>query len=197
MSARKQIQKYFKSYQLSREQRKKLNALQKDHVRALNRNKKQSGIQFAIAALAVSLLLFLGYQTYRKTERSPGLPDIASSLAYHHNKEMDMEFYKSDFEKLNQEFDKLSFRLIKPERLRSSEWKLVGGRYCSLAGRLAAQLSLKNKKTGKRYTLYEIPFPGHLGQKQMKKTFETYHNGAYVKVWKEKGLLLGLAGRKL
>ncbi len=69
---------------------------------------------------------------------------------------------------------------------------MIGGRYCSLKGQLAAQLKLRYNVNQKSYTLYQIEKP--LGIKNIANFSEHFAKGVKVNLWLERGLILALAG---
>ena len=74
---------------------------------------------------------------------------------------------------------------------------LIGGRYCSIQGVRAAQLRLKDSKTGQIQSLYQAVydakvFSGLPELKEKQKPVTVYSKGLAVDIWVEKGLLFAL-----
>jgi len=145
-------------------------------------------LSWSISALAVAFVLVIGI----KASLLPSLDEkVVREIAYNHNKQAAMEIKSAALADIGNYLNKLDFSLINSERFSSPEWQLLGGRYCSIQGHLAAQLRIRNNETGKEMTLYQTQLPkqspaisdGHLG----------YDAGVKVELWSEKGLVLGLA----
>jgi hypothetical protein len=118
---------------------------------------------------------------------------IAEEVAYNHNKHVQMEVKTNSIDRVQNFLSKIDFTLIDSANLPADKWKLLGGRYCSISGKLAVQMKVLNKKNGKTHTFYQVPYPKGL-RGSSDKPFEIYVDGAQIQLWREKGLLLGLAG---
>ena len=103
------------------------------------------------------------------------------------------EIVSSSFVEVASKLNKLDFQLIRPERLKELGLELIGGRYCSIQGHIAAQLHLKDIKTGSRFTLYQVPHSKDWPEESLN-NFNAAIDGVEVSMWVEKGLLLALAG---
>ena len=69
----------------------------------------------------------------------------------------------------------------------------MGARYCSIQGKLAAQLRLQDKASQKIYTLYQVSGNAYdLPSPHEVRTIDL--DGIRVKIWQEKGVWLALAG---
>ncbi|OGQ07112.1 MAG: hypothetical protein A3G32_08930 [Deltaproteobacteria bacterium RIFCSPLOWO2_12_FULL_40_28] len=105
---------------------------------------------------------------------------------------MVMEIESPSTDEVRAYLSKLDFPLIESERFPSADWELVGGRYCSLKGHIAAQLRLRERSTGKTATFYQLLMPNEIAN--FEGTFEEFDQGVKVKLWQERGLLLGIVG---
>jgi hypothetical protein len=56
----------------------------------------------------------------------------------------------------------LDFKLVSSQMLPAKNWEIVGAKYCSIQGSIAAQIKIKNKTTGKLFTLYQVKRPDAL-----------------------------------
>lgn len=144
----------------------------------------------SLCILAGLLLFSYRYSTPSQVKRI-SLSEIASEAAYHHNKRMTSEVSFSSLEELRAFFSKLDFTLIQSIRLPSEKFELLGGRYCSVKGVIAAQLKVKDKNSGNIYTYYQAAWPSDLADIDVPQEF--YDAGVRVELWKERGLLLILA----
>ena len=181
---KEQVQAYYKEFELSETQIMGLENHQKSW------SKKRTSL---LGVIAASLVIFslIGY-FWKSSPAQMNLATLPKEIAYHHNKKMDSEIKTSSYSEMKVFLSKLDFNLIQSTRLPSEDQELLGGRYCSLQRRLAAQIKLKNKKNNKTYTLYQLARPENMSQSTT--LFEGYSEGAKVKIWSENDLLLGIAG---
>ncbi len=114
---------------------------------------------------------------------------VAKEIAVNHNKHLAIEFPTGDYHELNRLMDKLDFSSVISKRLPAGQYRLLGGRYCSIQGQLALQLKLADR-AGNRYTLYQAPLNKLLTGIQQG---EQIIDGVRITLWREAGLLFGLA----
>lgn len=117
---------------------------------------------------------------------------VMSEIAYNHKKEMPVEVASSSINAIGKYLNRLDFSLISSSALTGAGWELIGGRYCAINGKLAAQLKVKNVSDNKVYTLYQAASGDDLSE-ATKVSHTEMVDGVEVLIWKEKGLLLGLA----
>lgn len=181
------IQNHYRKFGLSPEQLDHLIQLQKKRG---GRDPVSLLFKISSAALAASVLL-LSLYLFKSGELVT--EKISKEVAYNHNKNMPMEIKTSSLDEIQNYLTNLDFKLIRSERFTKPKWELVGGRYCSIQGRIATQMEIKNKAEGKWYTLYQVPYFKDLDTVSTL-PLETYIDGVRIKLWREKGLLLALAG---
>ncbi len=189
---KKIIQNHFDQYQLSEEQLHRLREIQSvatppRFASFLKVHRISAAFVSVLALLVVGTLAW-----WQPWNQSTSISSLASEIAYHHNKQMGMEIESSSLETVRTYLSKLDFPLIESNRFPSSNWELVGGRYCSLKGHIAAQLRLRERSTGKTATFYQLLMPKETAN--FEGTFEEFDQGVKVKLWKERGLLLGVVG---
>lgn len=114
---------------------------------------------------------------------------ITKEVQYNHAKKMPSEVLTDDYLVINEALDRLNFE-VKQSTILPGTIQLVGARYCSIQGKIAAQIQLENSINGKRYTLYQFRLSG---QKVIPKESEINHKGVIVKIWKEGDLGFALA----
>lgn len=141
----------------------------------------------ATCVLLTGLILSLSlFNQTSLTER------VIDEIAYNHRQEMPVEVAANTMPAIGQYLDRLSFSLISPRALTDNGWQILGGRYCSINGKLAAQLKVKNIAEDKVYTLYQASAEGDLVQTGISMKSGMV-DGVDVSIWQEQGLLLGLA----
>jgi hypothetical protein len=113
---------------------------------------------------------------------------IGREIAMNHKKQLPLEFSAGDYAGLQLQMNKLDFALAPPSSPATSEMHVIGARYCSIQGQLAAQIRLRDT-TGRVYTLYET----RLTDKLREVGGEVKAEGVRVRLWKENGVFCGLA----
>ena len=116
---------------------------------------------------------------------------LAAELARHHNQRMNMDIESASLAEIRSYLERLDFPLIESSRYPDGEWEPAGGRYCSLKGRPAAQLRLRNRNTGRTLTFYQLLVPR--GMAGFKGAYEGFEQSVKVEIWTERGLLLAVA----
>ncbi|BAM02643.1 hypothetical protein [Phycisphaera mikurensis] len=114
---------------------------------------------------------------------------VAEEIALNHRKQLAPEWTGVGIGELAERMPKLDFTPRWPAALDGGGWSLTGARYCSIGGRIAAQLRL-GRADGRAATLYAFrdadafaALPA--GQRSV--------DGTSVRVWREGGLVFGLA----
>ena len=177
------LKKHFREHRLSAEQLEKLNQVQIEGKRENWRGRR------TLFAFAVILLIIVA--VWRLPSQTSLSSRIAAEIATNHLKRVPSEINSDSLQSVQEYLNRIDFALIESSQLTANRWKLLGGRYCSIQGKLAVQLKMRNKQDNLLHTLYQVPFPitgideEHLPQ-------EIFVDGAKVKLWREKDLLLGL-----
>lgn len=144
----------------------------------------KSGLLVLAASFLIGVIVTQSYMLSRSESEL-----VLSEIAMNHNKGLDVEFRYSDFTALESAMRKLDFRLVPPASLQSF-YSLVGGRYCSIQGKLAAQLKVQDKVTGKLATLYITPVTEKLAEI---KDQDVVHDNVSIRLWKNDRTFYGLA----
>ncbi|MCG8417779.1 MAG: hypothetical protein MJE77_07530 [Proteobacteria bacterium] len=111
---------------------------------------------------------------------------IAEEIAMNHRKRLDVEFRTPVYPELAGAMDKLDFE---PQPSRSDHYNLIGGRYCSIQGSIAAQLKLADNN-GRFHTLYQTRWkPAYSGLPERR----IATGDVEVQFWREADILFGLA----
>jgi len=141
------------------------------------------------ASLLLAVLVSFQWMNVEPTQQQL-VASIAKEIAINHRKQFASDFSEASYAGLSQVMSKLDFKLVDSERLKSKGFEILGGRYCSLSGHIAAQVRLRNS-VGEIFTLY---------QTSSHETFEalTEHvaraKGVDIEMWSEGGVFLGIAG---
>ena len=147
----------------------------------------------AFGSLATIILIYFVINNlfYNADDKSAAsiLYRVSKEIAVNHNKNLGPEYYSDSFTKLNADMTSLDFTIAKPSFYENQNYNLIGSRYCTIQGNIAALLKLKDEE-GNVYTLYQCTMTEDL-EKINNETSE--NNGVKIKVWKENGLFFGLA----
>jgi len=102
---------------------------------------------FALLALCVYFLLIVPIQKQDKIIHA-----FSEEVAFNHEKQLASDILTNNVTELNKRMNKLDFELGLPQDIQTN-YELLGGRYCSVDSRIAAQLKMKDK-AGTVGTLY-------------------------------------------
>jgi len=189
------VKTYYEQNQLSEEQLQKLAAMQD---KATTAQQKVSTAQqhvppkqwlrrsaLAVASIMVAVLLFIvsGQNDVGIAER------VAQEVAMNHNKALAVEYQTDSYDVLSQRMNKLDFKLRAPTAAFNEGLALIGGRYCSIQGELAAQIKMVDE-TGRVYTLYQTRSNEML---QVINADRIQSAQVNIRLWHEQGLLFALA----
>ena len=148
------------------------------------------------AAAAVVLLLVSGVTLERLLADRAGAGDpaalsaaIVREIARNHREGLAIQFPASGYAKLREGMGRLDFALRAPSLPEAAGLHMIGGRYCSIRGQVAAQIKLEDAQ-GRPSTLYQTRFAEGLEQ-----VVESEHHleGLRIRLWREGGLFFGLA----
>ena len=137
------------------------------------------------AAAAVAVLFMLGVFSWYALQ-----PDaterIAAEVRTNYAKHLDPEVRAGDFELLAAGLSRLGFPLAPSgDGSQLNGWQVAGGRYCSLAGELAAQVNLTDAQ-GRKSLLYVVALSEALEKAEVG---ELSYADAKVHLWKDAGRL--------
>lgn len=119
---------------------------------------------------------------------SPVARELAEEIARHHHQRLGVEFTASSYGELRRRMDKLDFTLTEAKGA-TEGLRLLGARYGSIGGRLAAQLHLEDGD-GEAVTLVQTALVDELEGLEWA---ELRTGGLRVDLWQEDGVFLALA----
>ncbi|MEM7249364.1 MAG: hypothetical protein AAF533_28885 [Acidobacteriota bacterium] len=155
-------------------------SLEAEAARTPPRSRRRHWLALAAAAAAVLLTLVV----------LPRLrsPDVVGEIAYNHRKDSTITFVTSSIAELQASLPELDFELQALNGPAAS-LSLVGGRYCSIDGAIAAQLRLEDG-AGRHYTCYQTRRKPRLEDQTDQ---DTRVDGVRVRTWSSQDLFFGLA----
>lgn len=195
---RKQVRDHIEARSLREEQMARLQTLL-DHGKVDGSNRRAlGGAWFAavVASCAAVTVLVLSV-VWPRIDTMEMAQRIADEVARNHLSAKPLEVRTDSLAEVRRYFDKLDFAPVQSERA-GTGLALLGGRYCSLRGLSAAQLRMRDVRTGTTETLYETPYRtevfGQLPQPAKgEPPIRTHARGVEVTIWVEKGLVFALA----
>ncbi len=142
-----------------------------------------------IAAAAAIALLLVGVVLVLPGGGSGLDQRIAVEVAKNHSKALASEVSSESFARIQAALPRLDFRIAptRPEML--AGLTVLGGRYCSIQGELAAQIALRDEE-GRACTLYVAPLTEALDQAR---TGVREVDGVGVETWRDAHRLFVLA----
>lgn len=184
-----QIREYYQRKKLPDETRVRLAELIRSGVPAKRRrSRKWLAVAAAVVILATAswmaqVRLFAPNSPHQITAA------VAQYAASGHNERQELDFRVSHTSDLRRAMKSLDFTPVEPAMMSGMNMRLVGARYATIEGVMAAQIVYLDPK-GERCTLYELRPVAKLAG-----VAEGEHNvdGLRVSVWHEKGLLMILA----
>ena len=143
-----------------------------------------------VTSLAVVASVIIWSLSRPDVGQPPTAEIVAQEIATNHNRDMPVEIETDAFAVLADGLDKLDFRPVPSERLDERGLQMVGGRYCKIQGQIAAQIKLRDA-AGRTWTLYECRDSELLSSVHSRRVKTL---GLEVEIWREAGVLFGLAG---
>lgn len=146
-----------------------------------------------IAAVLVFALLGLGFfaSSMMVPHASQLAYAVAKEVAKAHNKALAPEVVTHSYATLQAQLNQVDFPLQPKADALAAACTLLGGRYCSIQGELAAQLRLQDAATGTLYTLFVTKETPQLAKL---KESNRWVEGDNVRFWREGDRFFALAG---
>jgi hypothetical protein len=164
-----------------------LSVAQLQKLQQLKSSRKKSNSHRYIASTCALVCISILYLSFFHSHDN----HISKQIAYNHSIKLQMEVLSPDYKIVQNHLSKLGFKLVSSAKIDTKEWKLIGGRYCNINGKVAAQLKVHHAKTDSEYTFYQAKLSAD--DIDQITDNEIYVDGVKVRLWREKGLLMGLA----
>lgn len=150
------------------------------------------GRYYQLAGMAaVLLIVFAGlYWQLNQTTITQG---VLTEIAMNHHKRLNVEVASDQYQVVQEKLDRLDFSIFPDRKDLIDNYTLIGGRYCSIHGGLAAQLKVRDKVSGELLTLYVTKLTDEL---EGITPLNTELDGVQIRLWKENGRFFALAGYK-
>ena len=182
------LNEYYSDFHLSEEQMRRLEALTESEKP--ESNIVRVWLYPAIAGFAAALILSF---TFYLNSLKPLDQKIASEVTYNHNKGMPSEVLTDEYSVINEALDRLDFE-VKPSQVLAGSLDLAGARYCSVQGKIAAQLKMVDPESGQEFTLYQFKATGMEDLHSMPVQIED--GNVTVRIWREGDLGFAIANTR-
>jgi len=172
---------YYQSQQISND---RLHAIL-DDTQSLRR-KRVVGLALAASVLLMSLVALV----HKNILNTQTTDVVLREAALNHSSKLQMDAEGESLAELQNKLQELPFDIELPESELFQQLALVGGRYCTISGNLAAHIKLANPETSEQYSLFLTPVAENL------KTLESHRDelfGVDVKLWQEKNVVYAFA----
>lgn len=143
------------------------------------------------AAAACVLLLLTSLWVHNSSTDSKRMQQTVREVAMNHSTRLKPEYYGKTLAMLDNSMQQLPFTLELPKSI-DNAYELIGSRYCSLSGVLAAHVRLKSHGAGKPMSLFVTSNSAELKDIRSQ---QTTLEGVDVEFWREGGLFYALAQR--
>ena len=153
--------------------------------------------QGTIVAVTLVAIVFVVVVQYRDVSPAVDVYQrIADEVVVNHMKLKPLEVKSNSMIMVRKFFESLNFQLIKSAWLEGTGWQMIGGRFCTIQGEVAAQLRMQDVKGNVR-TLYQAPYDDafHYDLPSIsddEEPMKLYSHGWTVRLWRERGLLLAM-----
>ncbi len=187
-------QDFLNSFELNEEQLASFAQLEKDCLQEPTKRANKSWLSIAASFLLGAVLLAGVYKL--ENGQQSGIMAIAAEVSYNHLNLKPLEVARHQLNQVTGYFKKLDFNPMVSARVTGLSSHLIGGRYCSIQGNIAAQLRMKNE-TGQLSTLFESRFnPQDFNDLPVLENgqapVQVFVDGQQVDLWVEKGLVMAL-----
>ena len=187
------VSDFLNDFELSDEQLNKLQALESKSVLS-----QKPPYLYAAALALCAVILFLGMGQYQNKQ---AIYAIVAEVSQNHLKFKPLEVSDKNLLHVSRYFKKLDFNPINSTLVAGLEDQLLGGRYCSIQGNIAAQLRLQ-KQDGSVATLFETKFneEDFLFLPNLDKgeqPIQQFIDGQAVTLWVERGVVMALVSAHL
>jgi len=151
--------------------------------------------QQKIALVASFMVIVVSFWGFTHFEQNKMFKDnftqiVAQEIALNHSKQLNLDFNEIDYANLNKLMHKLDFQVVKSNHINLAGLEVLGARYCTIQGNIAAQIRLRDD-SGKIFTLYQTKLTSMLNN-NFEDTIQSIDQ-VDVKQWQENDLFFGLA----
>ena len=150
---------------------------------------RRSSVYYWFTAVAAAFVVgFVGVHTAMQHSRTQA---VYREIAMNHRKQLAVEVAAPRYEQVQSGLPRLDFSVTpNPGASAVTDHVLIGGRYCSILGGLAAQLKLEDRASGEPLTLYVTPLTDGLADMAPS---QAVVDGVAISTWREDARFFALA----
>lgn len=141
--------------------------------------------------VAVLLLIAVTLGAHHYGMNSERTLRTLNEVAMYHSTRLQLEFEADNIEQIHEQMSQLQFEVALPSDFRA-QFKVIGARYCTINGELAAHVKFVDVETNKQMSLFMTRSVE--GLKTIDNTLDQI-NGVNVFLWNESGLFYAMAAR--
>ena len=166
-------------------------ALDAEHLDIIRRSGTRQRRLFRplTGAIAASIMVAASLAVHHQTSIGERTDRTLREAAMNHSTRLDLEFMSDEVDTLNRQMDLLPFKLVLPESVENS-LTVVGTRYCTINGKLAAHVKLLEPTSSNTVSLFMTAADEDLEKLDNK---QRTINGLDVRLWRERGLFYAMA----
>ncbi len=143
---------------------------------------------FAMVASVALMSVFAMLHQFSLNSQQTGM--VLREAALNHRSKLQMDAKADSLPELQTALSELPFTITLPETEFFQRLSLVGGRYCTISGNLAAHIKLTDPNTNQQYSLFLTPYAENL--KSMDSPAVEI-SGVEVKLWRENDVVYASA----
>lgn len=144
---------------------------------------------YGMAVAASVFLLALAGVTHYNVLNSERTQTVMREAALNHVSKMRMDISATSIGELQSGLAELPFEIKLPESGLFERLSLLGGRYCTMSGNLAAHIKMTDPETSEKYSLFLTPYSGNLKAMQSE---GAEISGVDVRLWQENNVVYAL-----
>jgi anti-sigma factor RsiW len=142
-----------------------------------------------IAGLTAAIMILILVADHEEHQRAIGRA-VCAEVVMNHMKHSPLEIISSRYSEVQAALSRLNFSIMPANSTILETYRLMGGRYCSIQGVPAAQLRVRDIRSGEECTLYAVKAAGKL--QDITPTVDSM-DGIRVEVWRQDDVLFALA----
>jgi len=142
---------------------------------------------YAVAAMVMLAVIVLMHQRSLVTQRT----SLAlREAAMNHITKLQLDVEAGRIDTLQSGLGKLPFNIELPDNPVFGKLALLGGRYCTISGNLAAHLKFSDPESKQQYSLFVTPYSGNL---EAMESVVVEMSGIEVNLWRENDIVYAMA----
>jgi len=185
------IKRHYQNCSLSQEKLQRLQAMTEIQELDKSHNSRFWQSRQRLALVVSFILILVGGVQFFYIFKAPEIDliqRVAQEVELNHSKQLASDFSSESYAHLENVMEKLEFDLKAPASMPVEGYQLIGARYCSIQGQLAAQLKLESPQ-GEKITLFATHANEALATLHKKNQMR---KGVLVRNWREGNVFFSL-----